>query len=174
MKPPPLVQPLSYLPRLNGRIIQLNRERIPPQPQRTRSDIGGKLEILTEPRSSVWATPRPRSSLSVTERSARVREFSVSFFSFFQAAGVGRRGGGTRGSGTPVRGGFLLDSLLSPSRRGRPIRRVHPIYVRRWGLVALTLRLTMQGLCEPGAGRAAAEGWKVWKWKWSSASPSPS
>lgn len=81
MKPPPLVQPLSYLPRLNGRIIQLNRERIPPQPQRTRSDIGGKLEILTEPRSSVWATPRPRSSLSVTERSARVREFSVSFFS---------------------------------------------------------------------------------------------
>ena len=179
MKPPPLVQPFSNLPRLNWRIIiQLNRERIPPQPQRTRSDIGGRQQARNSHRTSQLRVGDTSPALLPFGDRTSARVFCLFFFSpFFQAAGVGRRRlrrGGTRGSGTPVRGGFLLDSLLSPSRRGRPNHCVHPVYVRSWGLVALTLRLTMHGLCGPGAGRAAAEGWKVWKWKWSSASPSPS
>jgi hypothetical protein len=146
VKPPPLVQAFSNLAWLNGRIIQLNRARIPPQPvshtaRRTRSDIGGRQQARNSHRPSQLREGDTSPALlpfgDRTERASECASFISLFFSFLpflQAAGGGRREEELVAVARRFVVVFYWIDFCLRAAGGRPSRRVHPVYARRGAL----------------------------------------
>jgi hypothetical protein len=172
VKPPPLVQAFSNLAWLNGRIIQLNRARIPPQPvshtaRRTRSDIGGRQQARNSHRPSQLREGDTSPALlpfgDRTERASECASFIIFFPLFASSRGRKKRGGEL----VAVARQFVVVFywIAFCLRAAACTRSMHAAGPCGTDDSAYDSRVMWTGC----GGGAAAEAWEVWKW--SSESP---
>jgi hypothetical protein len=166
VKPPPLVQAFSNLAWLNGRIIQLNRARIPPQPvshtaRRTRSDIGGRQQARNSHRPSQLREGDTSPALlpfgDRTERASECASFII-FPLFASSRGRKKRGGELVAVARQFVVVFYWIAFCLRAAGGRPSRRVHPVYARRGALWHWRFGLRLTGYVDRVRGRRGGRG----------------